>query len=84
MAEQPKRPVLTDCSIFQNKHQFISDSPGITQGGLDWLLFHKKKELLEKGVIVQFGRKILINNPGMKDFLLSGGAKVIGGQNHDL
>ncbi len=85
MAQQVEKYTDLDKSIcFQTKKQFLEDNPAFTPGGLNWLLFHQKKELLEKRIVANFGSKLLINTPAMKNHVLTGGTEVIGGLKHDL
>jgi len=85
MAQQLEKYTDLDESIcFQTKKQFLEGNPAFTPGGLDWLLFHKKKELLEKRIVANFGSKLLINAPAMKKYVLTGGTTVIGGHKDGL
>jgi len=64
---------------FQTKHQFLEDNPAFTKGGLDWMIFHKKQELVKEKAIVYFGSRPWIIPWNLKKFILKGGTQTIGG-----
>ncbi|MDD3760842.1 MAG: hypothetical protein PHO57_08445 [Acidithiobacillus sp.] len=49
--------------------------PGLTVGGLRHLIFHRGSDLEAEGVIVRFGRKILIDRIRLVEWLRAGNAK---------
>jgi|APSaa5957512535_1039671.scaffolds.fasta_scaffold491730_1 hypothetical protein len=74
----------TDSSVrfqpcFRTKRQYVADNPAFTIGGIDWLIFHKREELLAAQAIAYFGSKILIIPPNFNLFILSGETREIGG-----
>jgi len=64
---------------FKTKAQYLQNNPAITKGGLDWVIFHKRAELLEERTIAYFGRKVLIHEENLNRYILEGGTRVIGG-----
>jgi hypothetical protein len=64
---------------FKTKAQYLQSNPAITKGGLDWVIFHKRAELLEERTIAYFGRKVLIHEENLNRYILEGGTQVIGG-----
>jgi hypothetical protein len=61
--------------------QFCERNPAFRPGGLRHLVFHKGQELARHGVVVRFGRRLLINETKFFEFLNKGGAAKIGGSN---
>jgi len=53
--------------------------PAFTLGGLRHMIFHRKVELEEAGVVCRFGRKILIDLPKFREWVSQGGARNIAG-----
>jgi hypothetical protein len=51
--------------------------PALSVGGLRHLRFKMKKELEENGVTVNFGRRLLINLPKLREWLILGNARKI-------
>lgn len=49
--------------------------PALTVGGLRHLIFHKGETLEAEGVIVRFGRKILIDRARLTEWLRAGNAR---------
>lgn len=79
-----QQPANTDFSVipqpfFRTKRQYVADNPALTLGGIDWLIFHKREELLAAQAIAYFGNKILIIPPNFNHFILSGETRQIGG-----
>ena len=64
---------------FLTKKDYAATRSAISVASLNWLIFHKRKELEDIGAITYLGRKILIT-PEMDNFILSGGTKKIGGK----
>jgi len=71
--------MLVNHEPFLTKRYYAASRSAISISSLNWLIFHKRKELEEFGAITYLGRKILIT-PEMDKFILSGGTKMIGGK----
>ena len=69
----------SDSAPFKTKAQYIESNPAITPGGLEWLIFHKREALEKVGALTYFGRKILIHEGNLNQYILAGGTRVIGG-----
>jgi hypothetical protein len=54
--------------------------PALTAGGFRHLQFFHGDKLEAEGVVCRFGRKLLINLPKLREFIVSGGAKNIAGK----
>ena len=62
-------------SPFLTLKSFSEQNPDFSIGSLKWLIFNKRDELIEKGVIYYWGRKILIHPAHFFSFILEGGTK---------
>lgn len=51
---------------------FSSQFPEFTAGSLRWLIFKKRKELIQKGVIRYWGSKVLIHRENFFTFIMEG------------
>jgi len=59
--------------------QFASQHGGLTLGGLRHMLFHLGRELEDAGVVVRFGRRILIDEARFLEWLRAGNGRRIAG-----
>ena len=58
-------------------HQFVERNPAFTNGGVRYLLFNRGPELESVGAVIRFGRRVLIDEVRMIDWLRQGNAKHI-------
>ena len=79
-------PTLADTSLscvqaqLRTVPQMAGGHQGLTIGGLRHMLFHRGRELEEAGVVVRFGRRILIDENQFLDWLRDGqGRTIVGG-----
>jgi|TARA_B110000305_G_scaffold5646_1_gene5482 hypothetical protein len=66
-------------ATLKTKTQFTDSNPAITRGGLDWLIFNKREDLLLAQAIAYFGSKVLVHEDNLNRYILEGGARKIGG-----
>ena len=50
--------------------QFSEMCPEFSVGSLRWLVFNRREELLKRGVIRYWGRKVLIHKANFFDFIM--------------
>ncbi|MDB2444962.1 hypothetical protein N9X66_07410 [Gammaproteobacteria bacterium] len=62
---------------FTTISNFSHENPEFTKGGLKWLIFNKREELITKNVIRYWGKKVLIHRPNFYNFILNGGTENI-------
>jgi len=65
--------IKSNNSPFRSIKSFCSAFPEFTLGGVKWLIFNKRSELLEKGVIRYWGRKILIHEENFFKYIMDCG-----------
>ena len=66
--------------IFRTVQQFCEHNPAFTVGGIRHLLFTKGDKAEEAGVIVRYGRKLLIDEGAFLSWIKDGGARQIAGR----
>lgn len=59
--------------------QIVSRHGGLTNGGVRHMLFHLGRELEDAGVVVRFGRRILIDEARFIEWLRAGNGRKIAG-----
>ena len=64
-------------SPFTTIALFSQQNPEYSAGSIKWLIFHKRAELLEEGVIRYWGKKILIHKENFYQYILKGGTEQI-------
>lgn len=73
------------CMMESTNQQFIAVKdlptfePALTVSGFRDLYFYHRERLELEGVVCRFGRKILINLPNLRAFIVNGGAKSVKG-----
>ncbi|WP_038054743.1 hypothetical protein [Thioalkalivibrio sp. ALJ1] len=60
--------------------QFTEAHPAFTVGGLRHLRFRKGDELEAAGAVVRFGRRVMVDEHRMIEFIRNGGARQIAGK----
>jgi hypothetical protein len=70
-------PTLRSKSPFATISLFAQENPEFSAGGIKWLIFNKRPELLEAGVIRYWGKKILIHKENFYRYILKGGTEKI-------
>ena len=57
-------------SPFTTIQQFSEMCPEFSVGSLRWLVFNRREELLQRGVIRYWGKKVLIHKNNFFDFIM--------------
>ena len=57
-------------SPFTTIQHFSELCPEFTVGSLRWLIFNRREELLDRGVIRYWGKKVLIHKVNFFDFIM--------------
>ena len=70
-------------SPFTTIPLFSQENPEFSEGGIKWLVFHKRAELLEEDVIRYWGKKILIHKENFYHYILKGGTEKISPSIHE-
>jgi hypothetical protein len=65
-------------SPFRSIKSFSFAFPEFSYGGVKWLIFNNRSELLERGVIRYWGRKILIHEQNFFQYIMDCGTQKIG------
>jgi hypothetical protein len=52
---------------------YAAAEPAVSEGGLRWIIFQHKDELIEKGIIVYMGSKLIIVGDKMSRHIREGG-----------
>ena len=71
-ADKKPRPSGSPFSSIQG---FSRLYPDFSEGSLKWLIFNKRQELLKKGVIRYWGKKILIHHENFFIYIIKDGTK---------
>lgn len=79
VTQLPPNDTKSNPTPLKTKAQYIEGNPAITKGGLNWLIFHQRADLIRERAIANFGRKILINEENLNRYILNGGTRHIGG-----
>jgi len=58
-------------SPFTTIQHFSELCPEFTVGALRWLIFNRREELLDRGVIRYWGKKVLIHKVNFFDFIMA-------------
>jgi len=58
-------------SPFTTIQHFSELCPEFTVGSLRWLIFNRREELLDRGVIRYWGKKVLIHKVNFFDFIMA-------------
>ena len=58
-------------SPFTTIQHFSELCPEFTVGSLRWLIFNRREELLDRGVIRYWGKKVLIYKVNFFDFIMA-------------
>lgn len=67
----------SEVPVLCNVQQFVKRNPAFSIGGVRHLLFHRGPELEEAGAVIRFGRRLLIDEPRMLEWLRQGNARSI-------
>ncbi len=65
--ERPMQPV-SQLAGYKTPAQIVAACPGLTAGGLKWMLFHRETNGLAAHVVA-VGRKLMIHEPGFLEWL---------------
>lgn len=57
-------------SPFTTIQHFSKMCPEFSVGSLRWLVFNRRQELLQRGVIRYWGKKVLIHKANFFDFIM--------------
>ena len=57
-------------SPFTTIQHFSEMCPEFSVGSLRWLVFNRREELLQRGVIRYWGKKVLIHKANFFDFIM--------------
>ena len=66
-----------ETTVLSDVHQFVENNPAFTVGGVRYLLFNRGPELEEAGAVIRFGRRVLIDEVRMMEWLRQGNARSI-------
>ncbi len=66
---RPTNPPLLSIQHFSRLY------PDFTEGSVKWLIFNKRQELLDEGVIRYWGKKILIHHDNFFTYIINDGTK---------
>ena len=62
-------------SPFTTIQQFSEICPEFSVGSLRWLVFNRRKELLQRGVIRYWGKKVLIHRENFYKYIMENGTR---------
>jgi len=71
--QEPSEKITT--SSLQSVNAFSEKYPEFPKGGLRWLIFNKREELIKAQVICYWGRRVLINPQNFFRYVMEGGAQ---------
>lgn len=64
----------TSDSPFTTIRHFSAICPEFSEGSLRWLIFNRRDELLQRGVIRYLGKKVLIHKDNFVQFIMKTGS----------
>ena len=65
-------------SPFTTIHHFSEICPEFSVGSLRWLVFKRREELLQRGVIRYWGKKVLIHKENFYKYIMENGTRDFG------